>query len=67
MNGSWTWRKSSASDTSGTQCVEVAWTGHTVLVRDSKEPARSHLCFAPTVWGAFLASRSSEEGAGKRA
>ncbi|MFC0843303.1 DUF397 domain-containing protein [Streptomyces noboritoensis] len=56
MKDSWTWRKASASDTSGNQCVEVAWTGRTVLVRDSKEPEGARLDFAPAAWQHFLTS-----------
>ncbi|MBR7671628.1 DUF397 domain-containing protein [Streptomyces daliensis] len=61
MNGSWTWRKASASDTSGNQCVEVAWTGRAVLVRDSKEPDRAPLSFAPASWQRFLAAPSQQD------
>ncbi|MER5466392.1 DUF397 domain-containing protein [Streptomyces sp. NPDC002668] len=54
VDGSWSWRKASASDSAGNQCVEVAWTGHVVLVRDSSDPRSAVLRFAPTVWNAFL-------------
>jgi hypothetical protein len=52
---SWAWRKSSASDTIGSQCVEVAWTGEAVLVRDSKDRQGPVLAFTPTAWRSFLA------------
>ncbi|MFD9789323.1 DUF397 domain-containing protein [Streptomyces sp. NPDC059070] len=56
----WTWRKASWSDGAGNQCVEVAWTGRAVLVRDSKEPERAHLHFAPSTWEFFLTSAVAE-------
>ncbi|MFJ8138770.1 DUF397 domain-containing protein [Streptomyces sp. NPDC096013] len=56
MDGSWSWRKSSFSDASGVQCVEVAWTGHNVLVRDSKDTAVGQLAFDATSWDRFISS-----------
>ncbi|MCK7627331.1 DUF397 domain-containing protein [Streptomyces sp. RS10V-4] len=57
-----TWRKSSYSNTSGGQCVEVATHGHRqhhdapalVPVRDSKDPGRTPLVFGAAAWGAFI-------------
>ncbi|MEV0257180.1 DUF397 domain-containing protein [Streptomyces sp. NPDC050732] len=54
MGGSWTWRKSSASDGSSGTCVEIAWTGDAVLVRDSVCPRGSVLAFRPQAWTAFV-------------
>ncbi len=54
MGSSWTWRKSSASDGPDTSCVETAWTGETVLVRDSKQRRGPVLTFRPEAWTAFL-------------
>jgi hypothetical protein len=48
------WRKSSKSATDG-QCVEVAWPGITVAVRDSKNPAGGHLTLDPAAHVAFVA------------
>ncbi|MFD6226535.1 DUF397 domain-containing protein [Streptomyces sp. NPDC060232] len=53
------WFKSSYSDGSeGDSCVEVAATLGTVLVRDSKDTARTHLAFAPHAWAGFVAHAS---------
>ncbi|MGW2899420.1 DUF397 domain-containing protein [Streptomyces sp. NPDC001212] len=50
----WPWRKASASDGPGDQCVEVQWTGRNVLVRDSTRPHGPHLSFYPDAWSHFL-------------
>ncbi|WP_328436807.1 DUF397 domain-containing protein [Streptomyces sp. NBC_00444] len=55
MNQSWSWRKSSFSDIQGNECVEVAWTGLDVLVRDSKDVAAGRLAFGRHSWRAFIA------------
>ncbi|WPO73820.1 DUF397 domain-containing protein [Streptomyces sp. KN37] len=54
MGSSWTWRKSSASDGADDTCVETAWTGEAVLVRDSKQRRGAVLTFRPEAWTAFL-------------
>jgi hypothetical protein len=46
------WRKSSLSSTSN--CVEVAFVGDRVAVRDSKDRNGPVLLFTPTEWEAFL-------------
>jgi hypothetical protein len=50
-----TWRKSSYS-VDGPQCVELADTGATVLVRDSKHPDHGHLTLNPTTITALVAA-----------
>ncbi|MFE7028860.1 DUF397 domain-containing protein [Streptomyces sp. NPDC057621] len=54
MYRTWAWCKSSASDLSGNQCVEVACTGQSILVRDSKEVHMGFVTFSPTAWSSFL-------------
>ncbi|MEJ2853870.1 MULTISPECIES: DUF397 domain-containing protein [unclassified Saccharothrix] len=49
-----TWRKSTHSGGTGGDCVELAHTNTTVLVRDSKNPHTPPLRFAPTTFGTFL-------------
>ncbi|MFD0315153.1 DUF397 domain-containing protein [Streptomyces flavalbus] len=59
-----TWFKSSYSDSSGGECVEVA-IASAVHIRDSKAPARPHLTVSPAVWGRFLTeavSRRTSDG-----
>ncbi|PKT72998.1 DUF397 domain-containing protein [Streptomyces populi] len=49
------WLKSSYSDSSNpSDCVEVAHTPATVLIRDSKEPGGAQLMVAPGAWVAFV-------------
>ncbi|MFB7655815.1 DUF397 domain-containing protein [Streptomyces sp. NPDC056128] len=48
-----TWRKSTYSP-DGSNCVEIATTSTTVLVRDSKAPAGSRLSFPSAAWADFL-------------
>ncbi|MBE1536089.1 DUF397 domain-containing protein [Actinomadura algeriensis] len=48
------WRTSSYSNAQGTQCVEVAPLGSTVLARDSTDPAGPVLGFSRAEWGVFL-------------
>jgi hypothetical protein len=47
------WRKSLASGTQG-DCVEVAFTDESVLVRNSQDPHGPHLSFSYSEWKAFL-------------
>jgi hypothetical protein len=47
------WRKSSASGEQ-TDCVEVAATGRSVLVRDSHAPTESVLELAPSQWRTLM-------------
>lgn len=56
------WRKSSYSNGSGGDCVELANldSGH-CAVRDSKDPAGPVLTFTPAHWSAFTSAvRSSD-------
>ncbi|UQT58334.1 DUF397 domain-containing protein [Streptomyces durmitorensis] len=50
------WRKSSYSNGSGGECVEVAAAEHAVLVRDSKRPDGSLIAVRPHTWSEFLAT-----------
>jgi hypothetical protein len=47
------WRKSSFSGTNG--CIEVAFVGEQVAIRDSKDRSGPVLTFSSTEWEAFLA------------
>jgi hypothetical protein len=49
------WRKSTYSDGSGGNCLEVAdGHPHTVPVRDSKTPLGPNLTFRAAAWTAFV-------------
>ncbi len=48
-----TWRKSSYSGGSGSDCVEVAPRPGGLLVRDSKDPSGGVLSFPAAAWSAF--------------
>ncbi|GAA3952545.1 DUF397 domain-containing protein [Actinomadura viridis] len=48
------WRKSSASGEGGDDCVEVAATGRSVLVRDSHAPRAGTLELGSAEWRTFL-------------
>ncbi|MFI1451738.1 DUF397 domain-containing protein [Streptomyces virginiae] len=50
-----TWIKSSYSTADGADCVEVAHTPGTVLVRDSKRPEDARLTLTPCAWTGFVA------------
>jgi hypothetical protein len=52
------WIKSSHSDGSGNNCVEVAEVAFGVAVRDSKDPDGPFLAFSPDAWRAFSAAVS---------
>ncbi|MFI0351730.1 DUF397 domain-containing protein [Actinomadura sp. 9N407] len=49
-----TWRKSSRSDTTPNQCVEVARSGGTVAVRDSKAPDEPYLTMPAAAWARLI-------------
>jgi hypothetical protein len=48
------WRKSSYSGANGGECVEVATTTDTVLVRDSQNRAGNVLSVPASAWRAFV-------------
>ncbi|MET9175411.1 DUF397 domain-containing protein [Streptomyces misionensis] len=49
-----TWRKSSYSNTSGGDCLEVSDNHPTTPVRDSKNPHDPVLLFTDPAWAAFV-------------
>jgi hypothetical protein len=56
------WRKSSYSNGSGGNCVEVAPGGPHVRVRDSKDPQGPVLVFPAGAWEAFVAGVRDDGG-----
>jgi hypothetical protein len=56
-----TWRKSTASGGGGGNCVQVAFTGESVLVRDSKDQSGPVLSFSYSEWAAFLVGTRRNE------
>ncbi|MEV0698471.1 DUF397 domain-containing protein [Saccharopolyspora sp. NPDC050389] len=54
-----TWQKSSYSNGSGGDCVEVAMTPKVVGVRDTKDRNGGTLTFDPDQWRSFLRSLDS--------
>ncbi|MGM1059751.1 DUF397 domain-containing protein [Saccharothrix sp. Mg75] len=56
-----TWRKSSYSGPNGGNCVEVAHTGTSTGVRDSKNPGGGVLVFGTGAWTRFLVGRAGGE------
>jgi hypothetical protein len=49
------WRKSSRSNgNGGNNCVEVAFAGMSIGVRDSKNPDGPVLAFTPAAWDTFV-------------
>lgn len=56
--GSPVWRKSSYSG-GGNDCVEVAFTGGGVAVRDSKNPGDGALSLSPRQWTDLLTAARS--------
>jgi hypothetical protein len=49
-----TWSKSSYSNGTGGECVEVAASAMDVAVRDSKVPHGARLDIRPAAWGEFV-------------
>jgi hypothetical protein len=54
-----TWRRASFCTSSG--CVEVASTGDTIAVRDSKDPDSPILTYDRAEWHAFVAGVKNGE------
>ncbi|MFE7559490.1 DUF397 domain-containing protein [Kitasatospora sp. NPDC057500] len=48
------WFKSSYSGNEGGDCIEVAETVESVLVRDSKDKSGPRLSFSPAAWQSFV-------------
>ncbi|SDY20678.1 protein of unknown function [Micromonospora pattaloongensis] len=48
------WRKSSRSGPNCDNCVEVAFVGGAIAIRDSKNPTGPALIFTPDEWDAFV-------------
>lgn len=55
------WRKSTRSGPNCDNCVEVAFVGSAVAVRDSKDPQGPALLFTPVEWDAFLGGAKDGE------
>ena len=49
-----TWRKAAKSGNGGNDCVEVATSGRSVHIRDSKRPDAGYLTISPEVFAEFL-------------
>ncbi|NUT96870.1 MAG: DUF397 domain-containing protein [Saccharothrix sp.] len=60
------WRKSSHSGGTGGDCVELANTGTSFLVRDSKNPQAHPLRFPRTTFENFLHTLKADRGATPR-
>jgi hypothetical protein len=56
-----TWRKSKAS-AGGGECVEMATTKRSVLVRDSRDPAGTVLEISPAQWSSFVRRIREDNG-----
>lgn len=54
-------RKSSRSGPFTDNCVEVAFDGTTIVVRDSKDKAGATLSFTPDEWNAFVGGTKDGE------
>jgi hypothetical protein len=58
-----TWRKSTYSNGSGGNCVEVGADGPAVMVRDTKDRAGAALTFGPDAWRRFAAKIKDQDKA----
>ena len=56
------WHKSRRSSATG-QCVEVAYLGQAVAVRDSKDPDGPKLTFTCNEWASFVSSLKDSDSA----
>jgi hypothetical protein len=48
------WHKSTRSGSYSENCVEVAFVGGAIIVRDSRNPDGPQLVFTPKEWDAFV-------------
>ena len=48
------WQKSTRSGQHSDNCVEVAFVGGAIVVRDSRNPDGPQLVFTPDEWDAFV-------------
>ena len=55
------WRKSARSGPNCDNCVEVAFVGGAIAVRDSKDPDGRVLIFTPAEWDAFVGGAKDGE------
>ncbi|MGV9318236.1 DUF397 domain-containing protein [Streptomyces sp. NPDC003660] len=55
------WVKSSYSDGTGNNCIEVADQHSKIYVRDSKDKARPGLALSPRTWASFVGLACSDE------
>jgi hypothetical protein len=55
------WRKSTRSGPYSDNCVEVAFVGGAVALRDSKNPTGAVLLFTPDEWLAFVGGTKDGE------
>ena len=55
------WRKSNRSGPYSDNCVEVAFVGAAIAVRDSKDPAGPVLLFTQGEWDAFVGGAKDGE------
>ncbi|WP_024760069.1 DUF397 domain-containing protein [Streptomyces exfoliatus] len=54
------WIKSSYSDASGGNCIEVAAHPTTIHLRDSKNPNGPRFAVTPATWAAFVSYAAEE-------
>ena len=55
------WFKSTHSGPNSDNCVEVAFVGEAIAVRDSKDPHGPALIFTPAEWDAFVGGAKDGE------
>lgn len=55
------WRKSTRSSPSSDNCVEVAFVGGAIALRDSKNRDGGVLIFTPDEWDAFISGAKDNE------
>lgn len=55
------WHKSTRSGPNCNNCVEVAFVGGAIALRDSKNPTGPALIFTPGEWDAFVAGAKDGE------